>query len=182
MVKQWHSIERVWNLMLQADRNYTQVGLFRSDVFYTNPINIFDGDAVIPQMASCPVNDRMFYGKFEYAKIWATHRFRNVPGYLERAANGLQNSFARGKLHSEFFMRDGVLHAMPVKVQRKDICFFRVRGTGAVLTRDCRFCDDDGLCRLIKTCNSTKGKNWAKELHQITGLNCSENQCDVPHY
>jgi len=179
MVKQWHSLERVWDLMLQVDQNYTQVGLFRSDVFYTNPIDIFDGDAVIPQFASYPVNDRMFYGKFEYAEIWATHRFRNVPGYLGRAATGQLKTYARDTLHSEFFMRDGILHAMPVKVQRKDICFFRVRGTGDVLTNDCNSCDDVNGTGNTGDCDSAKDKDWSSELNRITGpkVFCWSSKC-----
>jgi len=53
MYKQWHSIERVWDRMEEEEVHrgieYDRVGLFRSDVRYRTPIDIFDGDAVIPR-------------------------------------------------------------------------------------------------------------------------------------
>ena len=47
MIKQWHSIDAVWNLMNNTN-HYDRVGLFRVDVKYKTPIDISDADAVIP--------------------------------------------------------------------------------------------------------------------------------------
>lgn len=46
MVKQWYSIKRVWDLIVEheAEKYYQLVGVCRSDVFYLNPIHIFDSN------------------------------------------------------------------------------------------------------------------------------------------
>ena len=106
---------------------YERVGLFRTDVKYVTPIDIFDGDAVIPNFGFL-VNDRMFYGTYENAHVWAKIRFPSVPCYKPR-----HNSI---KMHSEFFMNDFVLRNIP-NVSKKDICFHRVRANGAVWEDDC---------------------------------------------
>eukprot|EP00555_Chaetoceros_dichaeta_P002003 CAMPEP_0198248984 /NCGR_PEP_ID=MMETSP1447-20131203/625_1 /TAXON_ID=420782 /ORGANISM="Chaetoceros dichaeta, Strain CCMP1751" /LENGTH=202 /DNA_ID=CAMNT_0043933505 /DNA_START=72 /DNA_END=677 /DNA_ORIENTATION=- len=89
MLKQWYSIKRVWSLMREP---YSQVGLFRLDVHYTNPINISDSAAAVPNWGhsdiyyrnpintfaaampnwghSSSINDRMFYGRYDNARVW----------------------------------------------------------------------------------------------------------------
>lgn len=46
IVKMWHSIEQVWNLMeqhaQQAHITYDRVAMLRSDVVYMTPIDIWD--------------------------------------------------------------------------------------------------------------------------------------------
>ena len=187
MVKQWHSIDQVWQLMEQAEQNsgqkYDQVGLFRSDVFYANPINIYDGDAVIPKFGACrAANDRMFYGKREYAKIWATSRFDGVQGYIDRWRDGTQKRpEVEDKVHSEFYMRDAVLWSIPVPVKKKDICFFRVRGTGAVRTKDCYCHITRSWCRIGSLqCPSVRHIDRAGLLSKVTGLQCYESGCHLP--
>jgi hypothetical protein len=132
MYKQWHSIERVWDLMEENENNlgveYERVGLFRSDVKYTTPINIFDGDAVIPKFGFI-ASDRMFYGLRENAKIWSKIRFSGVTCYKPR--------HAALAMHSEFYMKDFVLAKIPTEVETRDFCFYRVRGNGDVLDDDC---------------------------------------------
>lgn len=131
MYKQWHSIERVWDFMQETEQRlgieYDRVGLFRTDVKYVTPIDIFDGDAVIPEFGFL-VNDRMFYGTYENAHIWAKIRFPSVPCYKPRHVSI--------KMHSEFFMNDLVLKNIP-NVEKKDICFYRVRANVAVWEDDC---------------------------------------------
>jgi hypothetical protein len=131
MYKQWHSIERAWKLMQETEKKlnieYERVGLFRSDVKYDTPIDIFDGDAVIPKFGFL-VNDRMFYGLYENANVWANVRYPSVACYQPRHR-------ALG-MHSEFFMNDFVLKNIP-NVTKKDICFNRVRANGMVLEDDC---------------------------------------------
>ena len=132
MYKQWHSIEKVWDRMKEDEISrgieYDRVGLFRSDVQYATPIDIFDGDAVIPKFGFF-VNDRMFYGKYEYARIWAKIRFPSVECYIPR--------HQKIRMHSEFFMNDLVLKNIP-NVTKKDICFYRVRVHGDVWDDDCK--------------------------------------------
>ena len=97
---------------------YEQVGLFRSDVEYATPIDIFDGDAVIPKFGFV-VNDRMFYGTYENAHDWAKSRYPSVPCYVPRH-EGIA-------MHSEYFMKDLVLKNIPNVTKKEDICFYRVR-------------------------------------------------------
>ena len=131
MYKQWHSIEKVWDRMKEEEISrgieYDRIGLFRTDVQYATPIDIFDGDAVIPNFGFF-VNDRMFYGKYEYARTWAKIRFPSVKCYIPRHKNI--------RMHSEFFMNDLVLKNIP-NVTKKDICFYRVRVHGDVWDDDC---------------------------------------------
>ena len=116
--------------MREAERRqgieYERVGFFRSDVRFVTSIDIFDGDAVIPNFGW--VNDRMFYGTYENAYIWAKIRFPSVPCYVPAKADVGMNS--------EFFMRDLVLKNIP-NVTTRNICFYRVRATGYVQNGDC---------------------------------------------
>ena len=45
MIREWHSIERVWDLMLASARSYTRVGLFRLDSVLTRPIALHEYSA-----------------------------------------------------------------------------------------------------------------------------------------
>merc|ERR1719464_2281026 len=92
MIKQWHSIQGVWDLMRDHERlinfygkqenmnetsaYYDQIGYFRSDTYFPNPINIYEHDAGVPDFGHWlnGINDRLFYGKRKYAEIWS-HRF-----------------------------------------------------------------------------------------------------------
>ena len=137
MYRQWHSIERVWDYMEETEQKlgiqYERVALFRSDVQYASPINIFEGgDAVIPKFGFF-INDRMFYGKREYAHIWAKIRFAGMDNrQCYRPRHPLVG------MHSEFYLKDFVLSKIPIDVVEDDtICFYRVRGTGEVSYDDC---------------------------------------------
>ena len=139
MVKQWHSIERVWGSMRAAERRrgrgYARVGLFRLDVMYKTDVRLNDGArAVIPDFGHWyndpkrGLNDRMFYGDRAYAEQWATARFSQVDAYVASHNN---------TLHSESFM----LYLMrDVPVTLKPICFWRVRAiAGRVKRNDCKY-------------------------------------------
>jgi len=132
MLRQWHSIDQVWNLMEQRERSmsiqYERVGLFRSDVFYFVPIDISKGDAVIPSFGKM-TNDRMFYGLYENAYIWANIRFPSVDCYVP--------PLPTQGLHSEHFMETLILKNIPNWTNKSDICFMRVRGNGLVQLTDC---------------------------------------------
>lgn len=116
MIKQWHSIEQAFHLMESQhsennnnNKKYSRVGIFRSDVMFMTPIDIYDLGLVhnsnsttpstftrkydgqneyfvTPAFCMYPVNDRMIYGPYEAVKIWATKRFEHV----EQKSNAFQ--------------------------------------------------------------------------------------------
>jgi hypothetical protein len=151
MIKQWHSIAQAWKQMVLHETylsgqaaagsgafQYRNVGIFRSDVLYTNDINITDGSAV----TACfnfgrkndrhQTNDRMFYGLRSHAEKWATARFGYVEEYMKTEFG------ARVRLHSESFLSHMLSH-FSLDMQCRDICFHRVRATGQIRRDDCRF-------------------------------------------
>ena len=143
MLKQWHSIENVWDLMLSHERRtaklytsrrlqYQRIGLFRSDVVYQNDIDISDGDAILPLFSNYHgyMNDRMFYGLRNFSERWACGRFDYVDQYM-RTDFGM-----RYRLHSESYMFHRMGH-WQVPIQYRDICFYRVRMTGKTMDDDC---------------------------------------------
>lgn len=146
MIKQWHSIKAVWDLMeAHADKEqkkmsssttqegpyYEHVGFFRLDVYYVAPIDISNSIAVIPDFANWPINDRLFYGKYTFAEMWA-NRFRFVPTFEKNYMGG-------GGLHSETFLQNLLEHHEIPYEESPDICFLRVRsGPRRVLLDDCR--------------------------------------------
>lgn len=154
MIKQWHSIKRVWDLMVdneqklvlegQASDNqgsekkhyYEQIGLFRSDVFYMSPIDIYDSNAALPNFASYKgYNDRLFYGQRSYAAIWAD-RF-SFAATFERQY--MVASITRGKkrgYHSESFLYHLLSHHN-VPVEKKNICVWRIRTGSRLSVEDC---------------------------------------------
>jgi len=159
MIRQWHSIASVWDIMeqheQQTETKYQRVGLFRPDVVYTHPISINNEseEAVIPSMMYTVTtwggyNDRLFYGKRSYAKIWATERFNSVNPYMKwqkkqqhldsDSSTSSENMYG---LHSENFMRYLLTERWPMPLSIKDICMMRVRSSGLVLTNDCDLLD-----------------------------------------
>lgn len=125
----------VWNLMERKSKPhyYDRVGLFRMDVLYTGPIDIMSaGDAIVPDfLKSGGMNDRMFFGLFEYARVWATGRFGLVGTYL----NYLHKRNEPIELHSESFMK---FLMRGINVKEENICFKRVRATGEIMNTDCK--------------------------------------------
>ena len=174
MIKQWNSIEGVWDLMhaselqlmedkqsgrfpnhqkihKEANHYYEQVGLFRSDVFYTRPIDIFDSQAAVPNFAHHGgINDRLFYGSYDNAKIWASQRFAFVDIFEEKYIKPLEHrdldawskiqKFFGAKFkdgyHSESFLMH-LLNHYGVRVELRDHCVWRVRTGKRLLTNDC---------------------------------------------
>ena len=156
MVKAWHSIEGVWNIMenykKKYHKSYSRVGIFRSDLFYTHNISIQNPNekAVLPDFAwnqikmrdmynGAAVNDRGMYGNFEHAKIWATERFSFIPWYAWRHSSELTpiDSYNPGQgIHSESFMYE-LLKFFQVPYEEKALCFFRLRANRVVLSEDC---------------------------------------------
>jgi len=161
LVKQWHSVEGVWKLMQRygkkmmnkelnkngTDHYYERVGLFRSDVVYLTPIDINDGDAVVPRflwpganhLTNIFVNDRMFYGTYDFAKIWATERFSFTKEFLKKF----------NTLRGETFLRVLMSHKN-IPIRRDDICFWRARASGKIQFEACSVeCIEEDLFELL---------------------------------
>jgi hypothetical protein len=167
MIKQWHSIQQVWNLMKKHERQilmnvlkkpeetidsqrlhyYKQVGLFRSDVYYPTPIDIFDSGAAIANFHHYGgFNDRIFYGNYSYAEIWASKRFDFIPifetKYIFKTNRKLKKHewLAVGKkrdgYHSETYLKH-LLDHYEVPVEKKDTCVMRVRSGPRIMVEDC---------------------------------------------
>jgi hypothetical protein len=167
MIKQWHSIQQVWNLMKKNERQilmnvmnhtektidsqhlhyYKQVGLFRTDVYYPSPIHIFDSNAAIANFSHYyGFNDRMFYGNYKYAEIWASKRFEFVrifeSKYIVKTNRTLTTDewLALGKkmdgYHSETFLKH-LLDHYEVPIEKKDKCVMRVRSGPRIKVGDC---------------------------------------------
>jgi len=136
MLMQWNSIQTAWDQMVnyeeKRDKLYKQVGLFRSDVLYTNDIDIQNGKAVTAKFNNMNnfTNDRLFFGLREYAQIWATKRFSFIEPYMKTAFG------KKTGLHSEMFMNKFMTHwKIPLTLQ--EICFKRVRANGNINLQDC---------------------------------------------
>jgi hypothetical protein len=149
MIQQWHSIQGVWNLMIQSEEQilskkahgidvhgpyYQQIGLFRTDTYQVTPIDIFDSDAALPNFAhNAGYNDRMFYGTRQNAAIWAdrfafSNIFETIYNPKERRHHGY---------HSETYLKYLMKH-YKVPVELKLICMWRIRSRGRLQGKDCR--------------------------------------------
>eukprot|EP00980_Cylindrotheca_fusiformis_P024054 scaffold11478_cov70-Cylindrotheca_fusiformis.AAC.1 len=194
VVKQWHSIDAVFDLMTlyhgasNNNTTYTRVGMFRNDVMFLTPIDIFhlgsgskntntnhpiwdegNNHFVIPDFANHPVNDRMVYGPYEAVKIWATKRFELIE---ERAKIP---AFAGRVLHSERFLKHSIIPRMEKvvssdKVLNPDICFVRTRPNSVAIYND---------CILGKTTNTSSSSSfqeeeeyWIQQIEEIYGQPC----------
>lgn len=150
MIKQWHSIKETWDLMREHEIDilndndriyYEQVGLFRLDLFYVNPIDIFDSNASLPGFSSYGgYNDRLFYGTRANAAIWAD-RFNFSRTFEEKymKKHDSDKSFrenARNGYHSESYLGHLLKHNK-VNVVLKDICAWRIRSGSRIRIADC---------------------------------------------
>eukprot|EP00547_Thalassionema_nitzschioides_P007103 CAMPEP_0194210234 /NCGR_PEP_ID=MMETSP0156-20130528/8108_1 /TAXON_ID=33649 /ORGANISM="Thalassionema nitzschioides, Strain L26-B" /LENGTH=366 /DNA_ID=CAMNT_0038937557 /DNA_START=33 /DNA_END=1130 /DNA_ORIENTATION=- len=160
MIMQWHSIQSVWDLMVQHEQKiisgkdlknqdndasldyrekhyyYEQIGLFRSDVYYPWPISIFEHSAGVPEFASnAGYNDRLFYGERKYASVWAD-RFAFVDIFIRKYMHTWIFTGHQG-FHSETYL--GALlksHQVPVH-QNSETCVWRVRSGMRLSVNDC---------------------------------------------
>lgn len=186
--KMWHSQQAVWNLMEEHNRQYEQVGMFRSDVFYVTDIDIYstgekeddqqqkDGRegpvgqdaphnrssvAIVPAFAKGPVNDRFISGPYEAVKIWAAERFQRLEHHVHVTIPRKARGFA---LHSERFLSLTIFPAIrseagiPV-VEDRRLCFLRARVDGTIWVNDC---GDRG-----------KPSRWKLEAERILQRECS---------
>jgi len=83
---------------------YTRVGMFRSDVLYLTPIDIYqterdeydsqNSQAMLAPFGAMPINDRMIYGPYEAIEIWATKRFDFIEKYVDTCEPGWASKFS----------------------------------------------------------------------------------------
>ncbi|CAJ1967996.1 unnamed protein product [Cylindrotheca closterium] len=182
VVRQWHSIQAVFELMDEYSRtnhvNYTRVGMLRNDVMFLAPVDILrldNGtmDTDNNQMVVCPfgrypVCDRMVYGPYLGVKIWATYRFQLIE---ERVKSNLDPGYG---MHSERFLNDSIIPYVEEnfgyhKHINYDICFVRTRPDNVALVDDC----------IIK--GSSRGWdeiNRTEAIEKVLGFKCEETEVD----
>jgi hypothetical protein len=184
MVKQWHSIERVWQIMEQESHklhvNYVRVAMMRSDVFYATPIDIMRvnkthlsrtnvKEVVLPGFAMYPVNDRMIYGYCEGVRIWATQRFSRIDAHVATVQRGFG-------MHSERFLNGTILPAIRksgIRVKNNhDICFFRVRADDTIWCSDCERTGKNAPQGIVRDFVKMDKK---KLVEDIVGLPCTKS-------
>lgn len=142
IVKQWHSVDAVWNLMEKHAQTYERVAMLRSDVFFATPIDISSDrlnaaapQVVYPGFALFPVNDRFLYGTYDAVKIWATRRFDMIESKINKMPTG-------EVLHPETFLERVIFPAIEEETYAKvtkdpSICFYRVRADESLWISDC---------------------------------------------
>ena len=140
MYRQWHSIERVWDLMegYEWGQNikYDYVGMLRNDVKYRSPIPNISANAtrtaVIPNFQRI-MNDRMFLGTRQNAKVWSKTRF---PAIANDCYKPKRQVFG---LHSSYFVKDFIMKRIGQDdiIKDKDICFYRINADGGLRASDC---------------------------------------------
>ena len=132
LLRAYLSLEILW-AGLPTPNPYHWVGIFRMDLEYKTPINIRGSEAVLPAWGYYGgVNDRGFYGKADYAHVWAT-------GRLLRAWQAPY--CGQTWRNSEQFLRDHlkegcVLHRIKFATSA-EWCMERTRSDGHVQHGDC---------------------------------------------
>ncbi|KAL7575556.1 hypothetical protein ACA910_020132 [Epithemia clementina (nom. ined.)] len=157
VIRMWHVIQGAFEVMERTAKelgvSYVRVGVFRDDVFYATPIDIFQHPvnskqphnrtidhankiAVFPGFALYPVNDRMFYGPYEAVKVYATKRFDLLDHHVQsRIGSG-------SGMHPETFVEKTIfpwienstrVHIIPDAT----ICFVRARADESLWINDC---------------------------------------------
>ena len=176
--KQWHSIQGVWDLMQEHEAEilqdsdisndnhyYKRVGLFRSDVFYTDPIpinNMREVAAIADFGHWGGYNDRMFYGTYSNAAVWASGRF-NFTSTFEKEY--MTFGERHDGYHSESFVFS-LLNHHGIEPTMKGICLWRVRSGGKLKSDDCSPNGEGGEDDVKKRLEES-----GYEVEVLTGLN-----------
>ena len=171
MIKQWHSIAGVWKLMRQyekkklgplmsnEDHYYQQIGLFRTDVYQVNSVDIFNSNATVPNFAHYwGYNDRLFYGSYRNAALWAD-RFGFSPIFEEKYMYTPEDDFQSDGYHSEYFLGTLMDH-YNVSVDLQDVCVWRIRGGKRLQVTDCG--EADGM-KEFQSYDGLHGYKYAPE-------------------
>jgi quinol monooxygenase YgiN len=199
IVKQWHSIDAVWNHMKneKAKKTYKRIAMMRNDVIYVTPIDIYqtplskedtnnhktDDIVRIPNFAKYPINDRLIIGPYNAVETWATQRFTRIDQYATNEA------LPGTAMHSETFLNATILASIRQTYQVYEdpwICFLRVRADGAIWIEDCDaeksgfgggYPGDDILDRLqpfLPTNTTCRERRLPDKVRRVKELICKE--------
>jgi hypothetical protein len=161
IVKMWHSIQSVYQLMEQrtvsSGVQYASVAMLRSDVVYITPLDLRDhGEprdmvlhdnstissssnvVTIPAFGQYPVSDRLAYGSPAAMKVWATERLSRLQAHV---SYGHGHDPGTG-IHSEQFVARTIfpllVHVLNVTIRpHPTLCFVRARADESVWIDDC---------------------------------------------
>ena len=152
IVKMFHSQQSVWNLMEKGpppgtgkQKHYSRVAMFRSDLLYMTPIDIYqlpDGTydldnqyVVIPNFGRYPVNDRLIVGPWDAVRVWAAQRFSSLARHVRRwPGHGLHSEKMLYYTLFPAMLRDvGIAGVLPAPA----LCALRVRADAALRFGDC---------------------------------------------
>ena len=146
VIKQWHSIESVFESMAHSGKEYDRVAMLRNDVVFVTPFDIWkvnstfrDTDnqiVTVPNWARFPINDRLVYGPAPAIKIWSTERFQRLEDHVRTYPEPGYG------LHSERFLDHSIFPAIRQELgyevtTNPQICFFRARSDGSCWINDC---------------------------------------------
>jgi hypothetical protein len=160
IVKMWHSIQSVHQLMEQRINSsgvrYTSVAMLRSDVVYITPLDVraqgephnvvlkdnstrssSSNGVTIPAFGQWPVSDRLIYGYPPAVKVWATERLSRLAAHVSR---GQRRNPGTG-MHSEKFLARTIfplIRMLNVTIRtHPTLCFVRARVDETVWIDDC---------------------------------------------
>ena len=157
LASKWHSIQRVWDCMVQAEdkdlgRQYDVVGMFRLDARYMHRIP-FDQDAnlnplviskqVLSSKAVDGLNSRVVYGQRQHVKVWAADRFPSATEFLKMS--NMESKIRKRNLGTYFTQNidkfsDYCFHVknnISIRV-KEDICVHGINSKGDIVIGDCR--------------------------------------------
>lgn len=125
---------------------YTNVGLFRIDVYHATPIENINKSkftAVVPSFGSYGgSNDRLFYGTYENARLWAdrfgfSEEFETK--YIKTRGPKQSNKRQNNGYHSEYYLGKLMEHFKMDVERSDDICLWRIRAEGRLSIGDCMY-------------------------------------------
>lgn len=153
---------------------YDRVAMLRSDVVYTNDVDIYNkanGErdnnntvAVIPAFGGW-CNDRLIYGPVDAVRVWATERFARMDDYAnrtyyERRGWSMQSELFVCRLVSVMEENNFTVENHPT------LCFLRARADGTIWYRDCGDTEKTFRSRLKTVLESTLNRSC----HAVSGL------------
>lgn len=195
VIKMWHSIEGVWDTMMEyaSSQNvtYERVAMLRVDVVFITPIDIFstpplaktvfnittnrtfdtgNNMSVVPGFSKFPVNDRMFYGPYDAAEIWATGRFQRLDHFVYKLHE---------TLHSEKFLAFEIFPAIQELgvsiVEDQKVCFLLARADGSIWN-DCGSSSNKAIVEKLVNMNCSTRYHWLAGKRSV--LQCPDQFLD----
>jgi len=180
IIKMWHSIEQAWHLTTRTGVEYERIAMLRSDVFYMNPLDVFEyrDKIVVPGFARYPVSDRMVVGPSAGVKIWASERFSRMEKHVQDILVDLPGY----GLHSETFLEKTIFPAIRdamddenAVVEHPSICFFRARADESIWISDC---SHESLSTIP---HSQDWSQTIESVEDVLGRKCHGQPKRLPH-